>query len=92
MAVVYEKIVAEDLELGRGTVSVTNPAGGNIAGSKIGIHTFLDVVLTADLPAASSSMNKTMLIEDAGNGDWNLVIYTGGYRFRVQGKPTLAAF
>jgi hypothetical protein len=31
----YEKIVAEDLNLGTGSVSVTNPAGGTMAGTKI---------------------------------------------------------
>lgn len=31
----YEKIVAEDLNLGSGTVSVTNPAGGTMTGTKI---------------------------------------------------------
>lgn len=40
MANIIEKIVKEDLELGRGTVSITNPAGGSLLGSKIGIHTF----------------------------------------------------
>ena len=42
MAVVYEKIVKEDLELGHGSgVVITNPAGGTLTGTKIGIHTLL---------------------------------------------------
>lgn len=40
MAVTYERGVAEDLELGRGTVTRTMPAGGTAQGSKIGLHTF----------------------------------------------------
>lgn len=40
MSIPYEKAVAEDLNLGHGTTSVTNPAGGSLTGSKIGAHTF----------------------------------------------------
>lgn len=45
----------------------------------------LPVVATADLPAASSAMDNTVLIEDNGTGDRNLVIYAGGQRFRLDG-------
>jgi hypothetical protein len=40
MALVYEKIVAEDLELGTGTVSRTSPSGGTMTGNKINLSTF----------------------------------------------------
>lgn len=43
------------------------------------------VVATANLPAASTSMNGRMLIEDGGAGDRNLIIYAGGQRFRIDG-------
>jgi hypothetical protein len=40
MSIPYEKAVAEDLNLGHGTVSVTMPGGGSATGNKIGLHTF----------------------------------------------------
>jgi hypothetical protein len=43
------------------------------------------VVLTASLPAAGASMDGHVLIEDAGAGDRNLIIYAGGQRFRIDG-------
>lgn len=42
MAVVYEKIVAEDLEIGTGTVTRTAPGGGTMIGTKINLSTFTD--------------------------------------------------
>lgn len=43
------------------------------------------VVPTASLPAASAGMDGTILIEDAGTGDCNLIVYAGGQRFRIDG-------
>jgi hypothetical protein len=43
------------------------------------------VIATADLAAASDSLNGTVLIEDAGAGDRNLILYAGGQRFRIDG-------
>jgi len=43
------------------------------------------VIATASLPAAGTAMNGTILIEDAGAGDRNLIIYAGGERFRIDG-------
>jgi hypothetical protein len=49
MANIIEKVVAEDLNLGHGTVSVTNPGGGALLGTKIGINTFMgDAYLNAN--------------------------------------------
>lgn len=39
MALPFEKIVKEDLQLGYGTVSVTMPNGGSATGTKLGLHT-----------------------------------------------------
>ncbi len=39
MAIPYERGVAEDLNLGFGTTSVSMPGGGSATGNKIGIHT-----------------------------------------------------
>lgn len=43
------------------------------------------VIPTANLPAASAAMGGTMLIEDNGAGDRNIIIYAGGQRFRLDG-------
>jgi hypothetical protein len=45
----------------------------------------IGVVATASLPAASSTMDGAVIIEDAGAGDRNLIIYGGGQRFRIDG-------
>ncbi len=45
----------------------------------------LEVVLTANLPAAAAAKDGTILIEDGGTGDGNLIIYMGGERFRIDG-------
>jgi len=38
MSLLYEKVVQEDLNVGLGTVSVTNPGGGTLTGVQVGIH------------------------------------------------------
>lgn len=43
------------------------------------------IVPTASLPAAAAAMNGHMLIEDAGAGNRNLIIYAGSERFRIDG-------
>lgn len=47
MAVPYEKIVAEDLNTGYGSVDVTMPAGGTAAGQKVGIHSLLGLAVVS---------------------------------------------
>jgi hypothetical protein len=46
------------------------------------------VVATASLPAAAAAQDGRVLIEDAGAGDRNLVVYAGGQRFRIDGGAT----
>jgi hypothetical protein len=43
------------------------------------------VVATANLPAAAATMDGRILIEDAGAGNRNLIVYAGGQRFRIDG-------
>jgi hypothetical protein len=43
------------------------------------------VVATASLPAAAAAQNGRIIIEDAGAGDRNLIVYAGGQRFRIDG-------
>ena len=52
-----------------------------------GVYKYLTapIVLTANLPAASEAMNGRILIEDAGSGDINLILYAHGERYRING-------
>lgn len=53
MAVKYETLLKEDLDLGFGSASKTAPAGGTMSGNKIGIHTFLrNTINVMDMPTA----------------------------------------
>ena len=45
----------------------------------------IDVVATGSLPAAAAAQDGRILIEDAGTGDRNVIIYAGGQRFRIDG-------
>src|SRR5512139_1445842 len=38
MSLTYEKIVQEDLNVGTSTATITNPTGGSLTGTQIGIH------------------------------------------------------
>lgn len=44
-----------------------------------------DVVPTASLPSGGSAQDGKVLIEDAGAGVFNLVLYANGSRFRRDG-------
>lgn len=71
----------------------TNPnGGGDIADNSTGSRFFnvngkttFEVVATASLPAAAAAQNGRILIEDNGAGDRNLIFYSGGERFRIDG-------
>src|SRR5258708_32357701 len=45
----------------------------------------LYIILTANIPAASASLNGRVFIEDGGSGVGNLIFYKGGQRFRLTG-------
>jgi hypothetical protein len=45
----------------------------------------VDVIATASLPSAGSTVDGRIVIEDAGSGNRNLIIYAGGQRFRIDG-------
>ena len=44
-----------------------------------------DVIATASLPVAGATMDGRIVIEDAGAGNRNLIVYAGGQRFRIDG-------
>lgn len=45
----------------------------------------IPVIATASLPAAGAQNDRRIVIEDAGAGDRNLIIYAEGQRFRIDG-------
>lgn len=67
MAVTYEKAVIEDLNLGFGGVTVTNPAGGTLSGNKINLGGFL-TTFTVSFSATP--------IFDLANGDLQTITLT----------------
>jgi len=71
------------LQLVRSRLEDYGPAVRELQGRvSRGIH---EVVATADLPAAAAENDGRVVVEDAGAGDRNLVIYGGGERFRIDG-------
>ncbi len=59
MAIPYEKLVAEDLQRGYGTVPVTMPAGGSMPGTMVGLHTFFDTVHIKDFGGVPDGVTDT---------------------------------
>ncbi len=55
MAIPYERGVAEDLNLGFGTTSVSMPGGGSATGNKIGLHTLTKWFNYEDFVAAAGN-------------------------------------
>jgi hypothetical protein len=43
------------------------------------------ILATAALPAAAAAMDGSIVIENAGAGDRNLIVYSNGQRFRIDG-------
>ncbi len=71
--------------------NTTSPAGvGQTAirgyGADLGEgNSPVDIIATANLPAAAVAQNGRIIIEDNGAGDRNLILYAGGERFRIDG-------
>lgn len=81
MAVRYQKIVEQDLDLGYGEVTdITNPAGGTMIGNKIGLHTFTDIFTLKDYGAAGSgSVDDSEALVKATTDQGYIVITPGTY-------------
>jgi hypothetical protein len=60
MSVLYEKIVAEDLNLGLGTVDVTMPGGGTAVGNKLNPLSFGALAAAASRSSAQAISASTL--------------------------------
>lgn len=60
MSVPYEKIVAEDLNTGLGTVSVSMPGGGSATGNKVNLGTFGSLGFSATRSSTQSISTATL--------------------------------
>lgn len=87
MAIVYEKVVTEDLNRGWGNVSVTSPAGGVLAGTKIGIHSLISQCYnvldfgadnTGESDCGEAIIAAAQKLQDAGGG--TLIFPQGTYK------------
>lgn len=67
-----------------GTITYAYRSGNIFEGGVID-RVSVGVVATASLPAAAAAMSGTVIIEDAGAGDRNLIIYGSTERFRIDG-------
>ena len=76
---------ADVLELGTGDKFRPNQASQDLGDSTHQWRLFGAVVATGSLPAAAAAADGIIIIEDAGAGDRNLIIYAGGQRFRIDG-------
>jgi len=82
MALKYEKIVSEDINVGTGSVNVSAPGGGSLASTQVGIHT-----LGVDQAASTATWNpgsiasggyeaKDVTVQGAALGDFVLVSFS----------------
>jgi hypothetical protein len=108
MSLTYEKILAEDLDLGYGTRVVSNPAGGSMSGNKIGIHTFSPGMVHVKDYGANGSGDDSAHIQaaiDAMSTDGGGVVLLGAKTYYaniiiksyvtlrgIRGKTTLTPF
>lgn len=80
MSLVYEKVVQEDLDVGTSAaVSVTNPGGGTLTGTQIGLHSFAvgqiawSETWDAASIAAGSYEAEDVMVPGAAVGDYVMV-------------------
>jgi hypothetical protein len=82
MALVYEKIVQEDLNVGTGAVNVTAPGGGTLVSTQLGLHSLavgqVKVSGTWDPAsvAAGSKVSTTLTVSGASLGDFALASFS----------------
>ena len=83
MAVKYEGLVSEDIQLGHGTVQVSQPGGGTATGTKVSLSTFQESTgeLFAALPAASVGKGQLRVVSDSTTATAGATITGGGANF-----------
>jgi hypothetical protein len=83
MALTYQTLVAEDLDLGHGTVSKSMPGGGTATGNKINLATFQESTgeLYSALPAASVGKGQLRVVRDSSTATAGATIAGGGANF-----------
>jgi Pectate lyase superfamily protein len=86
MGIPYEKIVAEDLDRGYGTVPVTMPAGGQATGNQIGLHTFNGWLNVKDFGAVGDSIADDTDAITAALAAAATDLYLGGVVFFPPGR------
>lgn len=82
MSLLYEKIVQEDLNVGTSDdVTVTNPGGGTLTGTQIGIHSFAvgqiaySETWNPDSIAAGGYESEDITVPGAAVGDYVMVSF-----------------
>lgn len=82
MALVYEKVVQEDLNVGVGAVNVTAPGGGTLASTQVGIHSLAvgQVKVTGTWNpssiASGATTTTTLTVSGASLGDFTLASFS----------------
>lgn len=82
MARVFEKILTQDLNLGVGAATKTNPGGGLLTGTQVGIHSLavggMSVTGTWDpgSVSAGSKVSTTITVPGASLGDFVLASFS----------------
>jgi len=82
MALVYERICQEDLNVGVGAVNVTAPGGGTLASTQVGIHSLAvgQVKVTGTWDPASvaggAKVTTTLTVSGASLGDFTLASFS----------------
>ena len=72
MAIPFETAVKEDLNIGHGSATITNPAGGTLAGTKINMSAFLGLATlvfsaTPDFDLVAGAFQRLTLTADVAS-------------------------
>lgn len=82
MSLTFEKVVQEDLNVGIGTTTVTNPGGGSLSATQVGIHTVgigqsvTTSTWSVGAIADGAALNKDIAVAGAAVGDFVLASHT----------------
>lgn len=80
---VYERIVQQDLNVGTGTTTITNPGGGTLPANQVGIHSLgvgqaaTTATWNPGAVAAGSYASTTVTVTGAAVGDFTVASHDG---------------